>query len=68
MSPGNQLHLVVLKRTEIENHLPRFLNRKFELLFAFSQGRQAGFGIFADQLLGQFQLETTPARLWTSPS
>src|SRR4029078_6646075 len=55
---GNKLLLVGLQRTEIENHLTRFMNRNFELLLAFAQRRQAGIGIFADQFLRKFELKS----------
>src|SRR5206468_12749219 len=35
---GEQLHLVKVKRAEIENDLPRLLDGQFQLGFAFAQG------------------------------
>ena len=66
---GNQLHLVVLERTEIENDLPRFLDRQFQLRLCFrARWPDWLWDLLRISCWHSSNLKFTPARLWTRPS
>ena len=64
---GNQLHLVVMERSQIEDDLPGFLDGQFQLRLAFFDRGKARFRVFAHELLAEVQFEIDAGKTLHQP-